>query len=62
MTKEKEEVVEVSDLEDNFEVFNRSLSPEILSGDPDHLPPMLASHAQEDYSIPASRAYIYNVR
>ena len=51
-TKEKEEVVEVSDLEDDFEVFNRSLSPETLTGDHGHLPPTLASHAQEDSSIP----------
>ena len=62
MTKEKEEVVEVSDSEDDFEVFSRSLSLEIVTGDPSHLPPMPTSHAQEDYSIPASHAYIYDVR
>ena len=50
-TKEKEEVVKVSESEDDFEVFNRSLSPETLTGDPGHLPPTPASHAQEDSSI-----------
>ena len=36
--KEKEEVVEVSDSEDDFEVFNRPQSPEASIGDFSHLP------------------------
>ena len=44
-TKEKEETVEVSNLEDDFEVFNRPLSPETSTGVLDHLPPTPTSHA-----------------
>ena len=51
MTKVEEEIVEVADLEDDFEVFNRPLSPKTSIGDLGHLPPTPASHAQEDSSI-----------
>ena len=36
--EEEEEVVEVFDSEDDFEVFNRPLSPEVPAGDFGHLP------------------------
>ena len=50
--KEKEEMVEVLDSEDNFEVFNQPQSPEGPTGDFDDLPPAQASHTQEALSIP----------
>ena len=37
-TKKEEEVVEVLDSEDDFEVFNRSQSPEAPTSDFSHLP------------------------
>ena len=36
--EEEEEIVEVSESEDDFEVFNQPQSPEVLSGDFSHLP------------------------
>ena len=51
MTKEEEETVEVSDSEDDFEVFNWPLSPKTSTGDLGHLLPTSASHTQEDSSI-----------
>ena len=51
MTKEEEEIVEVFDSEDNFEVFNWPLSPETSTSDLGHLLPMPGSHTQEDSSI-----------
>ena len=50
--EEEEEVVEVSDSEDNFEVFNQLQSPEASTGDFGDLPPAQASHTYEALSIP----------
>ena len=36
--KEEEQVVEVSDSEDDFEIFNQPQSPEAPAGDFSHLP------------------------
>ena len=50
--EEEEEVVEVSDSEDNFEVFNQLQSPKASTGDFGDLPPAQASHTYEALSIP----------
>ena len=49
--EEKEEVVEVSDFEDEFEVFNQPLSPEASTGDLGHPSPVQSSYNQEVASI-----------
>ena len=36
--KVEEEMVEVSNSEDDFEIFNRPQSPKVLTGDLNHLP------------------------
>ena len=48
----EEEVVEVLDFEDDFEVFNRPQSPEALTGDFSHLPLAQLSQTQGDSSVP----------
>ena len=45
-------MVEVSDSEDNFEVFNQLQSPEASTGDFGDLPPAEVSHTYEALSIP----------
>ena len=45
--KDEEQVVEVSDFEDDFEVFNQPQSPKVPAGDFSHLPPAQVSHLQE---------------
>ena len=51
--EEKEEnVVEVLDFKDDFEVFNRPQSPEAPTGDFSHLPLAQVNQIQEDSSIP----------
>ena len=52
--EEEEEVVDVSDSEDDFEVFNQPQSPEDSVGDLSHIPPALASYIQEDPTIPTA--------
>ena len=42
--EEEEEIVEVSESEDDFEVFNQPRSPEVPAGDFSHLPPTQVSH------------------
>ena len=46
-TKEEEEVVEVSDSEDNFKIFNQPLSPEVSTSDLSHPLSASASPNQE---------------
>jgi len=50
--KEEEQVVEVSDFEDDFEVFNQPQSPEVSAGDFSHLPLAQVSNLQETSSVP----------
>lgn len=50
--EEEEKVVEVSNFKDGFEVFNQPHSPKALTGDLRHIPPVQASHVQEDPNIP----------
>ena len=50
-TKEEEETIEVSGSEDDFEVFNRLLSPKTSTSDLGHLIPTPANHTQEGSSI-----------
>ena len=45
-------VVEVSDSEEDFEVFNQPLSPEPIDANFSHLPPAQVSNIQEAPSIP----------
>ena len=45
-------MVEVSGSEDNFEVFNRPQSLEVLTGDFSHLPLIEVSQTQGDLSVP----------
>ena len=52
MIEEGEEVVEVSDLEDDFEVFNQPLSLEVSTGDLGHPSPAQSSHHRGSTSIP----------
>ena len=49
--KEEEEIVEVLDSKDNFEVFNQLQSPEAPISDFSHLPSAQVSQTQEDPSI-----------
>ena len=42
--EEEEEIVDVSDSEDDYEIFNQSQSPEILTSDLDHLLLAQVSH------------------
>lgn len=46
----EEEIVEVSDSEDKFEVFNRPESPKVPSGDFSNLPLAKVNHIQEEGS------------
>ncbi|KAL0000243.1 hypothetical protein SO802_019845 [Lithocarpus litseifolius] len=50
--EEEEEIVEVLDSEDGFEIFNQPQSPEVPAGDLNHIPPAQVSHVQEDPNIP----------
>ena len=50
--EEKEEVVEVLDSEDDFEVFNQPQSLEASTGDFSHLPLAQVIQTQGDSSIP----------
>ena len=50
--KEEEQMVEVLDSEDNFEVFNQPQSLEAPAGDFSHLPPAQVSNLQETSSVP----------
>ena len=52
MIEEGEEVVEVSDSEDDFEVFNRPLSPEVSTSDLSHSSPAQSSHHRGLTPIP----------
>ena len=54
--EKEEEVVEVSDSEDEFEVFNQPLSPKALTGYLGHPFPVQPSHNQEVTSIPNDMA------
>lgn len=49
--EEEEEIVEVSDSKDNFEVFNQPRSLEVPTGDLSHISPAQVSHSQEDSTI-----------
>ena len=49
--KEEEEIVDVSNSEDDHEVFNQPLSPEIPIGDLDQPLPAQVSHHQEVTNI-----------
>ena len=50
--EKEEEVVEVSDSEDEFEVFNQTLSPETSTGDLGQPSPSQSSHHQGSTSTP----------
>ena len=50
--KEEEQMVEVLDSKENFEVFNQPQSLEIPAGDFSHLPPTQVSNLQETSSVP----------
>ena len=52
--KEEEEIVEVSNSEDDFEVFNWPLSPKVPAEDSSHLP--LAQVSQTQWDFPISEA------
>ena len=45
-------MVEVSDFEDDFEVFNQPQSPKVPAGDFSHLPPAQVSRLQEALIVP----------
>ena len=60
--KEEEEVVEVSDSKDKFEVFNKLQSPEAPTGDFSDLPLAQASHTQEALSIPNAMVLQHKTR
>ena len=50
--KEEEQVVEVSDSKDDFEVFNQPQSPKAPTGDFNHLPLAQVSNLQGTSSVP----------
>ena len=50
--EEQEEVVEISDSNDNFEVFNQPPALEAVAGDLNNFPPAQVSQTQEDPIIP----------
>ena len=50
--EKEEEVVEVSDSKDDFKVFNRPQSPEVLIGDFGHLPLVEVKQMQGNLSVP----------
>lgn len=50
--EEEEEVVNLSDFENNFEVFNLSSPLEVLAGELSVLPPTQVSYSQGDLTIP----------
>jgi len=49
--EEEEEVVDFSDSEDNFKVFNRPQSPEVLIGDFSYLPSAEVSQTQGNLPV-----------
>ena len=59
---EEEEIVEVSDFEDNFEVFDQHQSLEVPTSDFSHSPPAQVSHIQETSRVPKAMVLQHKTR